>query len=147
MEKKIIGLASDHAGYELKEFVKTYLQEKGIAYKDFGTDSEASCDYPDYAHPLAQAVEEGVCYPGIAVCGSGEGISMTLNKHQGIRAALCWQPEIAALTRQHNDANVLVMPGRFISHEEASAIMDNFLNTSFEGGRHQGRIEKIPVKQ
>ncbi|MBR2946540.1 MAG: ribose 5-phosphate isomerase B [Bacteroidaceae bacterium] len=147
MEKKIIGLASDHAGYELKEFVKTYLQEKGIAYKDFGTDSEASCDYPDYAHPLAQAVEEGVCYPGIAVCGSGEGISMTLNKHQGIRAALCWQPEIAALTRQHNDANVLVMPGRFISQEEASAIMDNFLNTPFEGGRHQGRIDKIPVKQ
>lgn len=131
----------------LEEFVKTYLQEKGIAYKDFGTDSEASCDYPDYAHPLAQAVEEGVCYPGIAVCGSGEGISMTLNKHQGIRAALCWQPEIAALTRQHNDANVLVMPGRFISHEEASAIMDNFLNTPFEGGRHQGRIDKIPVKQ
>ena len=146
MEIKTIGLASDHAGYELKEFVKTYLQGKGIAYKDFGTDSEASCDYPDYAHPLALAVEKSTCYPGIAICGSGEGISMTLNKHQGIRAALCWHPEIASLTRQHNDANVLVMPGRFISHEEAVAIMDNFLGTAFEGGRHQGRIDKIPVK-
>lgn len=146
MKIKTIGLASDHAGYELKEFVKTYLQEKGIAFKDFGTDSEASCDYPDYAHPLALAVEEGACYPGIAICGSGEGISMTLNKHQGIRAALCWQPEIASLTRQHNDANVLVMPGRFISHEEAAAIMDCFLGTAFEGGRHQGRIDKIPVE-
>ena len=146
MEKKIIGLASDHAGYELKEFVKTYLQEKGIAYKDFGTDSEASCDYPDYAHPLAQAVEEGVCYPGIAVCGSGEGISMTLNKHQGIRAALVWIPEIAHMTRLHNDANILVMPGRFISTETASQIMDEFFNTEFEGGRHQKRIDKIPVK-
>lgn len=142
----MIGLASDHAGYELKEYVKKYLDKKGIAYKDFGTNSEDSCDYPDYAHPLALAVEEGTCYPGIAICGSGEGISMTLNKHQGIRAALCWTAEIAMLTRQHNDSNVLVMPGRFISQEEAAQIMDNFLNTAFEGGRHQARIDKIPVK-
>ena len=142
----MIGLASDHAGYELKESVKKYLDKKGIAYKDFGTNSEDSCDYPDYAHPLALAVEEGTCYPGIAICGSGEGISMTLNKHQGIRAALCWTAEIATLTRQHNDSNVLVMPGRFISQEEAAQIMDNFLNTAFEGGRHQARIDKIPVK-
>ena len=141
----MIGLASDHAGYELKEYVKKYLDKKGIAYKDFGTNSEDSCDYPDYAHPLALAVEEGTCYPGIAICGSGEGISMTLNKHQGIRAALCWTAEIAMLTRQHNDSNVLVMPGRFISQEEAAQIMDNFLNTAFEGGRHQARIDKIPV--
>ncbi len=147
MEIKTIGLASDHAGYELKEYVKTYLQKKGIAFKDFGTNSEASCDYPDYAHPLANAVEAGECYPGIAICGSGEGINMTLNKHQGIRAALCWLPEIASLARQHNNANVLVMPGRFITHEEADAIMDNFLNTDFEGGRHQNRIDKIPVKK
>ncbi len=147
MEIKTIGLASDHAGYELKEYVKTYLQKKGIAFKDFGTNSEASCDYPDYAHPLAEAVEVGECYPGIAICGSGEGINMTLNKHQGIRAALCWLPEIASLARQHNNANVLVMPGRFITHEEADAIMDNFLNTDFEGGRHQNRIDKIPVKK
>ncbi len=147
MEIQTIGLASDHAGYELKEYVKTYLQKKGIAFKDFGTNSEASCDYPDYAHPLANAVEAGECYPGIAICGSGEGINMTLNKHQGIRAALCWLPEIASLARQHNNANVLVMPGRFITHEEADAIMDNFLNTDFEGGRHQNRIDKIPVKK
>lgn len=147
MEIKTIGLASDHAGYELKEYVKTYLQKKGIAFKDFGTNSEASCDYPDYAHPLAEAVEADECYPGIAICGSGEGISMTLNKHQGIRAALCWLPEIASLARQHNNANVLVMPGRFITHEEADTIMDNFLTTDFEGGRHQNRIDKIPVKK
>lgn len=146
MEIKKIGLASDHAGYELKEFVKKYLTEKGIEYVDFGTNSEASCDYPDFAHPLANAVEAGDCYPGIAICGSGEGISMTLNKHQGIRAALCWIPEIAKLCRQHNDANVLVMPGRFISTDTAREIMDAYLTTDFEGGRHQGRIDKIPVK-
>ena len=141
----MIGIASDHAGYELKEFVKQYLQEKGTEFKDFGTYSTDSCDYPDFAHPLALAVESGECYPGIAICGSGEGISMTLNKHQGIRAALCWIPQIAHLARQHNDANVLVMPGRFISTEEARAILDEFFATPFEGGRHQGRIDKIPV--
>lgn len=142
----MIGIASDHAGYELKEFVKQYLQEKGTEFKDFGTYSTDSCDYPDFAHPLALAVESGDCYPGIAICGSGEGISMTLNKHQGIRAALCWIPQIAHLARQHNDANVLVMPGRFISTEEARTILDEFFATPFEGGRHQGRIDKIPVK-
>lgn len=143
---KTIGLASDHAGFELKEFVKKWLEQKGWEYKDFGTYSTASCDYPDFAHPLAQAVEAGECYPGIAICGSGEGISMTLNKHQGIRAALCWMPEIARLARQHNDANVLVMPGRFIDTATADQIMTEFFNTAFEGGRHQARIDKIPVK-
>lgn len=146
MEIKTIGLASDHAGFELKEFVKTYLQEKGIEFQDFGTYSEASCDYPDFAHPLAEAVEAGTCYPGIAICGSGEGISMTLNKHQGIRAALCWMPEIAHMTRLHNDSNVLVMPGRYIDFQTADKIMTEFFNTEFEGGRHQARIDKIPVK-
>ena len=107
---KVIGLASDHAGFELKQYVKQWLEQKGWEYKDFGTYSTDSCDYPDFAHPLALAVEAGECYPGIAICGSGEGIGMTLNKHQGIRAALCWIPEIAHLARQHNDANVLVMP-------------------------------------
>ena len=144
---KIIGLASDHAGFELKEHVKQWLENKGWEYKDFGTYSSESCDYPDYAHPLAVAVEKGECYPGIAVCGSGEGISMTLNKHQGIRAALCWKPEIARLARQHNDANVLVMPGRFIHTDMADEIMTEFFNASFEGGRHQRRVDKIPVKQ
>lgn len=143
---KTIGICSDHAGYELKAYVRGWLEAKGWAYKDFGTHSAASCDYADFAHPLALAVEAGECYPGIAICGSGEGISMTLNKHQGIRAALCWMPEIAHLARQHNDANVLVMPGRFINTEEADRILTEFFQTGFEGGRHQKRIEKIPVK-
>ena len=146
MEVKTVGLASDHAGFALKQFVKQYLEEKGYAYRDFGTDSEASCDYADYAHPLALAVERGECYPGIAICGSGEGISMTLNKHQDIRAGLSWIPEIAHLCRQHNDANILVMPGRFIDTDMARKIMDEFFATDFEGGRHQKRIDKMPVK-
>ena len=133
---KTLGLCSDHAGYELKEFVKQILDSKGLAYKDFGTDSTESCDYPDYAHPLAKAVEAGEVYPGIA---------MTLNKHQGIRAALCWQEEIARLAREHNNANILVMPGRFISQEKATHTVEAFLSTSFEGGRHQRRIDKIPL--
>jgi ribose 5-phosphate isomerase B len=144
---KKVGLASDHAGFELKEFVKKWLEEKNYEYKDFGTCSTESTDYADYAHPLGYAIEEGECYPGVAICGSGEGISMTLNKHQGVRAALCWIPEIAHLARQHNDANVLVMPGRFIDTEMASKILEEFFNTSFEGGRHAKRIAKIPLKQ
>ena len=144
--EKPIALCSDHAGYATKQAVIAYLEQAGIAYKDFGTYSEESCDYPDFAHPCAEAVESGECYPGIGICGSGEGVCMTLNKHQGIRAALCWKPEIAALAREHNDANVLVMPGRFISNDEALEITKVFLNTEFAGGRHQRRIEKIPVK-
>ena len=143
----MIGLASDHAGYPLKEYVKTYLDSRGIDWKDYGTFSEESCDYPDFGHALAKGIEAGECEQGIAVCGSGEGISITLNKHQGIRAALCWKPEIAHLARQHNDANVLVMPGRFITNEEADAIMDEYLSTSFEGGRHARRVAKIPVQE
>lgn len=143
---KTIGIASDHAGYALKQFVKQYLEEKGYAYKDFGTFSEESCDYADYAHPLAEAIEAGNVYPGIAICGSGEGIAMTLNKHQGIRAGLSWIPEIAHLIRQHNDANVLVMPGRFIDTDMARKIMDEFFATDFEGGRHQARVDKMKVQ-
>lgn len=142
---KSIALASDHAGFELKAIVEGYLEARGVAYKDFGTDSAESCDYPDFAHPAARAVESGECSMGIAMCGTGNGIAMTLNKHQGIRAALCWNKEIAALARQHNDANVLVMPARFIDAVTALAIVDTFLDTSFEGGRHQRRIDKIPV--
>ena len=141
----MIGLASDHAGYALKQHVKDYLAEKGIEFHDYGTYSEESCDYPDFAHALAKGMEAGECEKGIAICGSGEGINMTLNKHQSIRAALCWMPEIAHLIRQHNDANVLVMPGRFIDNDMARAIMDEFFQTDFEGGRHQRRVEKIPV--
>lgn len=145
-ETKTIGLASDHAGFALKQFVKEYLDEKGLEYKDYGTYSEESCDYPDFGHALARGIENGEVFPGIAICGSGEGIAMTLNKHQSIRAGLAWIPEIAHLVRQHNDANVLVMPGRFISVETARQIMDEFLSTEFEGGRHQRRVEKIPVR-
>ena len=140
-----IGLACDHAGFELKEHVRNWLETKGYSYRDFGTYSTESVDYPDYAHVLALAVEAGECYLGIAVCGSGNGINMTLNKHQGIRSALCWNEEIARLARSHNDANVLVMPGRFISLPEADKVLQEFLSTEFEGGRHQRRIEKIPV--
>ena len=139
-----IGLASDHAGYPLKEFVKRYLAENNMEFVDYGTHSEESCDYPDFAHALAEGMECSECEKGIAVCGSGEGISMTLNKHAHIRAALVWMPEIGRLARQHNDANVLVMPGRFIDFDMARAIMDEFLNTSFEGGRHERRVAKIP---
>ena len=142
---KTIGLCSDHAGFELKEQVKSWLESKGLSYQDFGTHSTDSCDYPDYAHPMAQAVEAGNVYPGIAICGTGNGIGMTLNKHQGIRAALCWNAEIAQLARAHNDANVLVMPGRFIAWDEAEKILEVFFATEFEGGRHQRRIDKIPV--
>ncbi|MBR7086472.1 MAG: ribose 5-phosphate isomerase B [Prevotella sp.] len=144
-ETKTIGLASDHAGFALKQFVKEYLDEKGLEYKDYGTHSEESCDYPDFGHALARGIESGEVFPGIAICGSGEGIAMTLNKHQSIRAGLAWIPEIAHLVRQHNDANVLVMPGRFISEETARQIMDEFFSTEFEGGRHQRRVDKIPV--
>lgn len=143
----MIGLASDHAGFALKQHVKEYLTKKGIEFHDYGTYTEESCDYPDFAHALAKGMEAGECEKGIAICGSGEGINMTLNKHQSIRAALCWIPEIAHLARQHNDANVLVMPGRFITNEEADAIMDEYLSTSFEGGRHARRVAKIPVQE
>lgn len=141
-----IGLASDHAGYPLKETVKQWLTEWGYSYKDFGTNSTASCNYPDYGHALANAIENGEFESGIAICGTGNGINMSVNHHKGIRGALCWQPEIAELARQHNDANILVMPGRFIDEETAKQCVEKFLNTPFEGGRHQARIDAIPVK-
>ena len=146
MEKTIIGLASDHAGYPLKEQVKEWLTAKGYAYEDFGTHSTDSCDYPEFAHALGYAVESKKCKMGIAICGSGNGINMSLNHHTGIRSALCWQPEIASLTRQHNDANVLALPGRFIDEATAKECVDAFLDTEYEGGRHQRRIDAIPVK-
>ncbi len=146
MENKVIGLASDHAGYALKQYVKEYLEAQGIAYKDYGCYNEDSCDYPDFAHALANGMAAAECQQGIAICGSGEGISMTLNKHNHIRAALVWIPEIARMTRMHNDANVLVMPGRYIDTATAKSIMDEFLQTPFEGGRHIQRITKISIK-
>lgn len=141
-----VGMASDHAGFELKAALKEYLSAKGYEVLDYGTDSGESVDYPDFAHPLADAVEKGNVSFGIAICGTGNGICMTANKHQGVRGALCWIPEIAALAKQHNNANVLAMPARFISVEQAKEILDAYMNASFEGGRHQRRIDKIAVK-
>lgn len=138
-------IGSDHGGYALKQEIMKHLSERGIAYRDYGTYSEESCDYPDYAHPLAEAIEKGELPRGIAMCGSANGITITLNKHQGIRAAICWEPEIASLARKHNDANVCSMPARFIDRDTAIKIVDTFLSTEFEGGRHQRRIDKIPV--
>ena len=139
-----MGIASDYAGFEVKEELKRFLKEKGYEVKDFGTHSPESMDYPDVAHPLAESIERGEVSQGIALCGSGNGISMTLNKHQGVRAALCWNEELAALARQHNDANVLSLPARFISVELAKRIVEKFLESSFEGGRHLRRVNKIP---
>ena len=141
---KPIGFGSDHAGFEAKSYLISVLEDMGYSYKDFGAYSEESSDYAEYAHPLAKAVESGECRFGVAICGSGNGINMTINKHQGIRAALCWTPDVAFFARAHNDANVLSLPGRFLPKEELSEILVMFLNTSFEGGRHKRRIDKIP---
>jgi ribose 5-phosphate isomerase B len=143
MSKVIIPIGADHAGFQLKERVKAHLEEKGYEVKDFGCYSEESIDYPDYAHPVASMVEENENMLGIVICGSGNGINMTANKHQGIRSALCWKKEIAELARQHNDANVIALPARFISEEEGIEMVDVFLATTFEGGRHQNRVTKI----
>jgi ribose 5-phosphate isomerase B len=139
----IIGLASDHAGYELKEYVRKLLDNENIPYIDYGSYSPESANYAIYGHRLAKAIEEKEVQKGIAVCGSGIGISMTLNKHKGIRSAVCWNEEIARFARSHNDANVLALPARFISCDLVEKIICIFFNTSFEGGRHQSRVEAI----
>lgn len=141
-----ISIGSDHAGFELKEAVKEYLSTKsGIEVSDKGCYSEERCDYPDFGHAVAKDVTGGNCDFGILICGSGNGINMTANKWSGIRSALCWNSEIANMARLHNDANILTMPGRYISKEEAFKCVDEFLQTGFEGGRHQSRIEKIKL--
>ena len=145
MEVKKVGLACDHAGFPLKQFVLTYLEKKGYPVEDFGTYSDQSVDYADFAHKLADAIESGDVYPGIGICGSGEGLAIALNKHQGVRAGLVWNTDIACLIRQHNDANCIVLPGRFIDNKTAEAILDKFFTASFEGGRHERRVQKIPV--
>ena len=142
----IIGICSDHAGVEYKAKLIKYLQGRGIEVVNFGTDSTDSMDYPDVAHPLAEAVESGRCDLGIALCGTGNGMAITLNKHQGIRAGLAWGTAIGKLVKQHNNANVLVLPARFISYRMAVAIVRTWLETDFEGGRHQRRIDKIPCR-
>ncbi|MBP3318313.1 MAG: ribose 5-phosphate isomerase B [Alistipes sp.] len=143
---KKIGIACDHAGYQMKEFLVGYLSTKGYDVIDFGTHSEESIDYPDFGHALAEAIENGNLTQGIALCGSGEGMAMTLNKHAKIRAGLCWNSDVAALIRQHNDANVIVLPARFIDNDTAITLVNTFLATDFEGGRHVRRVEKIACK-
>lgn len=145
MSTSSIAIGSDHAGFECKESIKTALKtaNEGFALVDVGTHSADSVDYPDFAHQVATQVESGEVEMGVVICGSGNGVCITANKHKGIRAALCWSVEIAALARQHNDANVLCIPARFVSHETALQMVETFMNTSFEGGRHQKRIEKI----
>lgn len=140
-----IALASDHGGYELKEAVKAYLNAQGAETKDYGCNSKDSCDYPDFAHPCAAAVEAGEYDFGVCICTTGNGISMVANKHQGVRAALCWDVRIAELARQHNNANILSMPAGFISKELGLAITEKFFTTDFEGGRHERRVGKIAI--
>ncbi len=142
MEDKIsIAIGSDHAGFEYKEMLKGFLNEYGV--KDFGTYSTGSADYPDFAHPVALAIEKGEFSFGVLVCGSANGVAITANKHQGIRAAICWTEELAELARKHNNANILCIPARFISEDLAKAITTKFLSTAFEGGRHATRVGKI----
>ena len=137
-----IAIAGDHAGYELKEIIKNHLKDK-YEIQDFGTHSLDSVDYPDFVHPAASSVENGENELGILICGSGQGVSMTANKHQKIRCALCWEVELAELAKQHNDANMVAIPARFVSEDLALKIIDAFLITEFEGGRHQNRVNKI----
>lgn len=140
---KPIAIGCDHAGFDCKEDLISMLEAEKMPIKDFGTFDKSSVDYPDFVHPVALAVENGEAAFGVLLCGSGEGVCITANKHQGIRAALCWEEEIAELSRKHNNANIICIPARFVSDGKAEKMLDVFMNTAFEGGRHQNRIEKI----
>lgn len=140
-----ISIGNDHAGTDYKNKIVEHLESKGIEVSNHGTNSSESVDYPDFVHPVANDVENNKVDFGIIICGSGNGASMTANKHQGIRSALCWNKEITGLARQHNDANILGIPARFVSQHQALEMVDTFLNTKFEGGRHSSRIKKIPL--
>jgi|SRR5690554_4148122 len=139
-----IAIGSDHAGYVYKEKLVKYLTDKSFEVQDFGTFSTDSVDFPDFAHPTAEAVEMGKAEFGILLCGSGQGVNITANKHQGVRSALCWNTDIARLSRQHNNANIIALPARFVSYEYAVEMINVFLETKFEGGRHENRVGKIP---
>lgn len=141
--QKPVAIGSDHAGFEYKQYVISFLEGKGLTFKDFGAHSSESVDYPDFAHPVAAAVESGEYAFGILLCGSGNGVAITANKHQDIRAALCWDKEIAELARKHNNANVLCIPARFIPEDVAEVMVEAFISTPFEGGRHEDRVAKI----
>lgn len=145
LKGQVFALASDHAGFARKQALIRYFEEKGIAYKDLGCYSDESVDYPVYAHKIADAIEKGEFEMGFTFCGSGQGISIAANKHQGIRSGVCWSPEIASLARQHNNANICAIPGRFVNDEEAIAIAKAFLEADFEGGRHARRVDQIPI--
>lgn len=145
MEQLTIPIGCDHAGFEMKQAIIKHLQDKGFSVIDKGCYSEDSIDYADFAHPVASMVENNPGMKGILLCGSGNGINMTANKHQGVRSALCWTTEIAALARQHNDANIITLPARFVSEKDGIEMVDVFFSTEFEGGRHQKRIDKIPL--
>ena len=140
---KPVAIGSDHAGYDYKEDLISFLEGKGLPYHDFGTHSKDSVDYPDFAHPVAEAVENGEASFGILLCGSANGVAITANKHQHIRAAICWGEEIAKITREHNDANIICIPARFVREGDAEKMVDIFMHTNFEGGRHLRRVEKI----
>lgn len=142
-QSTIIAIGGDHAGFEYKTLLITLLEKLGYTPKDFGAFSKDSVDYPDFAHPVAQAVESKECAFGILICGSANGVAMVANKHQGIRAAICWEPELALLSREHNNANIVCIPARFVSEEKAEEIVKAFLSTPFEGGRHENRVNKI----
>lgn len=141
---KQIPIGCDHAGFELKQFIINELVKEGYTFKDYGTHSEDSIDYPDFGHPVATHIAQDDALVGIVICGSGNGINMTVNKHSHVRSALCWTNEIAALARQHNNANIIALPARFVTQQEALQMVKTFLTTEFEGGRHQKRVEKIP---
>lgn len=147
LKNKIIAVASDHAGFNKKQVILNYFKEKGIEYFDFGCFSNESVDYPEFAHAIGNAIDTGKYEIGITFCGSGQGISIAANKHQNVRSATCWKPEIATLAKQHNNANICAIPGRFVTDEEAIAIVEAYLNAEFEGGRHARRIAKIPIKK
>jgi len=140
---KPIAIGCDHAGFDCKEDLISFLEGENMAYKDFGTYNKDSVDYPDFAHPVASAVENGEAAFGILLCGTSNGVAITANKHQGIRAAICWGEEIAELVRKHNNANILCIPARFVRDGDAEKMLDIFMNTEFEGGRHERRVEKI----
>lgn len=147
LEGQVIALASDHAGFAKKQVIKKFLTDNNIAFEDLGCYTDESVDYPVYAHKMGEAIESGAFEIGITFCGSGQGISIAANKHQGVRSGVCWNTEIAQLARQHNNANVCAVPGRFVSDEEAVAIVKAFLSSEFEGGRHARRVDMIPVEK
>lgn len=141
-----IAIGSDHAGYERKEFIKNWLQNRGYSTDDKGTNGPDSVDYPDFAHPVAEAVGGGDSYLGVLICGSANGVAITANKHQKVRAAICWNPEIASLAKEHNDANICCIPARFVNEEETAAILSAYFDAEFEGGRHERRVNKMACR-